>query len=108
MYIFIIINNNNTILEINNKNSRLDCLHRTYEKAQAKRNKVKKIKVFKVKKTEIKAELGEVYQKKEMKELVKNLVSEFKSIQESKKLSDDVVDIYDFLSKDYKNNYIVR
>ena len=43
-----------------------------------------------------------------MKELVKNLVSEFKSIQESKKLSDGVVDIYDFLSKDYKNNYIVR
>tara|TARA_R100000900_G_scaffold56871_1_gene46207 strand:- start:9756 stop:10085 length:330 start_codon:yes stop_codon:yes gene_type:complete len=108
LYIFIINNNINTILEINNKYSRLHCLHKTYEKAQAKRNKINNKKVFNMKKSQSKVELGNVYPEgTDMKELVNNLIVEYKSIKEKENfLAKDTIDSEDFFNKDYRDNYL--
>ena len=108
MYIFIINNNINTILEINNTNHRCNCLHKIYDKAQAKRSKIKKKKIFKMKKTNLKAELGQVYPEgTNMKELVSNFIEEYKSIKEKENfLAKDTINSEDFFNKDYRDNYL--
>ena len=105
---FVINNNNNTILEIEKKNNRCDCLHRVYEKAQQKRNKIKKKKIFKMKNSTLPVEIGTVYPEgTNMKELVNNFIVEFKLLKEREKHFEDyVIDYEDFLKKDYRNNYL--
>ena len=106
MYIIILYNNNNTILEINNTNNRCNCLHKLYDKAQAKKSKIKKKKIFKMKKSNLQAELGQVYPEgTNMKELVSNFIEEYKSLKEREKhLKKDVIDYEDFLNNDYRKS----
>jgi len=97
-------------LEINNTNNRCNCLHKIYDKAQAKKSKIKKKKIFKMQKSSIEAETGSVYPiGTDMKELANNFVKECKKRRnEDIELKKDVVDIDEFLSKDYYNNKIKR
>ena len=90
-------------------NSKCECLHRQYDKAQKKRDKIKKNKVFKMKKNQDNNEFGMVYpQGTNMKELVDNLVFEYKQRKEYEtQLKKDVIDINEFLRKDYYKKIII-